>query len=164
MAKVIDTQTGQIMPENTSTKAIRTIDHISDGIVVTYQFPYIAIDSLMHNGEWHYIFSFENFPESSVPGMPRIPLRNDEFEVPTDCDIDLSYDQEYTNYTYKLMGALSPMQESQQGNPEILPLNYTGFYPSFQEQKVDISDIPAGTYIATLMVNSEVRKTFKFNI
>lgn len=129
-AKVIDTQTGQIMPDNTSTAALRSVETTDDGIMVTYTFPYIAVDSVMHNGEWHYILSFEDFPESSAPGKPRTPMRRDAFDVPITGDVTLSYEVEYSSFTFKLIGALTPTFESRNEAPEILPLNYTGFYPT----------------------------------
>lgn len=136
-AKVIDTRTGQTMPDKTSTAALCSMEATSGGIIVTYTFPYVAVDSVMHNGEWNYVLSFENFPESSVPGKPIVPMKYDAFEVPSG-EISFTYIGEYAKHTLNLLGAPMPVFEGHSNALDIPPFDYSGFYPS---QNIELENV-----------------------
>ena len=108
----------------------RTVEEVTDGIIVTYSFDNPEIlESKYYNGTKY--VSYDGFGLDDNDGEPCVPFRNDMFLVPNGCDVTVSIiDSVYTDTTF----VLSPSMPVQKDNnspvkrQSIIP--YRGFFPN----------------------------------
>lgn len=108
----------------------RTIEDVSDGIVVTYSFenPEIVESEYYENTKY---IRYDGFGLSDNDGEPCIPFRNDTYLVPNDCAVTVSVlDSAYVDTTFVLSPSmpLIPDDKSPITMHSITP--YIGFFPT----------------------------------
>ena len=107
----------------------RTIEEVSDGIIVTYSFnnPEIVESEYYENTKY---IRYDGFGLNDNDGEPCIPFRNDTYLVPNDCAVKISVlDSAYNDTTFVMSPSMPLMPDD--GSPvlkhSIKP--YTGFFP-----------------------------------
>lgn len=111
-------------------KPARTVEEVSDGIIVTYTFDNPEIVDSEYYEDTKYI-RYEGFGLSDGEGEPCIPFRNDTFLVPNDCNITVSVlDSAYVDTTFVLSPSLPIFPDEDIGIQKHSIAFYTGFYPS----------------------------------
>lgn len=110
-------------------RPIRTIEEVSDGVIVSYTFnnPEIVESDCYPNTKY---ISYDGFGLNDNDGEPCVPFRNDIFLVPNNCNVTVSVlDSLFTDTTM----VLSPSMPVQTDNNStfirhnIIP--YNGFFP-----------------------------------
>lgn len=111
-------------------KPTRTIEEVSDGIIVTYTFDNPEIIASEYYEGTKYI-RYDGFGLNDNDSEPCIPFRNDTYLVPNDCAVTLSVlDSVYTDTTFVMSPSmpLMPDDNSPVIKHSITP--YTGFFPT----------------------------------
>lgn len=110
-------------------KPIRTIEEVSDGIIVSYTFNNPEIIESDYYPNTKYI-SYDGFGLNDNDGEPCIPFRNDIFLVPNNCNVTVSVlDSLFTDTTMVLSPSM-PVQTD--NNSKVIRHNiipYNGFSP-----------------------------------
>lgn len=108
---------------------IRTIEEVSDGIIVSYTFNNPEFVEPEYYPNTKYI-SYDGFGLDDNDGDPCLPFRNDMFLVPNKCNVTISVlDSLYTDTTFVLSPSI-PVQTdnlSPVSKHSITP--YSGFFP-----------------------------------
>ena len=108
---------------------IRTIEEVSDGIIVSYTFNNPEIIESDYYPNTKYI-SYDGFGLNDNDGEPCIPFRNDIFLVPNNCNVTVSVlDSLFTDTTMVLSPSM-PVQTD--NNSKVIRHNiipYNGFSP-----------------------------------
>ena len=107
----------------------RTIEEVSDGIVVTYSFnsPEIVESEYYRNTKY---IRYDGFGLNDIDGEPCIPFRNDTYLVPNDCAVTVSVlDSAYRDTTFVMSPSMPviPDDGSRISLHAITP--YSGFFP-----------------------------------
>lgn len=108
----------------------RTIEEVSDGIIVAYTFnnPEIVESGYYPNTKY---INYEGFGLNDNDGEPCIPFRNDIFRIPNNCNVAVNIlDSMYTDTTFMLSPSIPLIvdDKSQVTKHKIAP--YKGFFPS----------------------------------
>lgn len=108
----------------------RTIEEVSDGIIVTYSFnnPEIVESEYYENTKY---IRYDGFGLNDNDGEPCIPFRNDTYLVPNNCAVSVNMlDSAYTDTTFVLSPSMPIMPDdgSKIAKHSIIP--YTGFFPT----------------------------------
>lgn len=107
----------------------RTIEEVSDGIVVTYSFdnPEIVDSEFYENTKY---IRYNGFGLNDIDGEPCIPFRNDTYLVPNDCAVTVSVlDSAYHDTTFVMSPSMPviPDDSSRTSLHAITP--YSGSFP-----------------------------------
>ena len=109
---------------------VRTVENVSDGVIVTYQFtdPVIRSNVLIpETSFWQYA----GFGMNDVSGEPAIPFRTDMFVIPAGYTAEVNVvDTAYRDTSFVLSPAIPNILE----NDTLIVIDsispYSGFYPS----------------------------------
>ncbi|MDE7387923.1 MAG: hypothetical protein K2M97_01580, partial [Muribaculaceae bacterium] len=135
--EVIDLTTMLPVAPTTSTAPERTVETLDDGVLVTYSFRYVAVDSAAY-APGACIYSFDGFGTSDVPEFPALPTHADFIEVPVMGASTLSIESiEHVSFISEIAPALEPMVESSTPKAPLPVKAYAGFYP---QEQVCVSD------------------------
>lgn len=93
-----------IWDQTTCTAPIREIENLEDGIIVSYTFKYMNLDSLANN---KFLISFEDCGMLSIPGLPSLPIKMDAFRFGKHQSIQVSL-VDYSYLEYPLEIATTP--------------------------------------------------------
>lgn len=115
---------------NVQNQPERTIEEVSDGIIVTYTFnnPEIVESEYYENTKY---IRYDGFGLNDNDGEPCIPFRNDTYLVPNNCAVSVNIlDSAYTDTTFVLSPSMPIMPDngSKIAKHSIIP--YTGFFPT----------------------------------
>ena len=110
-------------------KPVRTIEEVSDGIIVTYYFdnPEIVESEYYENTKY---IRYDGFGLNDNDGEPCIPFRNDTYLVPNNSSVTISLvDSVYTDTTFVMSPSLPhiPDVDARIKKHNIVP--YSSFSP-----------------------------------
>lgn len=86
--KTILLPSGEIVDSVMPAMPIRTVESVSDGVIVTYEFDKLklGVDANFNNSS---ILKLDGFGQNSHLGEPSFPIRWDSFIVPNDADVNI---------------------------------------------------------------------------
>ncbi|MDE7388661.1 MAG: hypothetical protein K2M97_05345 [Muribaculaceae bacterium] len=127
--EVIDLTTLLPVSPTTSTAPDRTVETLDDGVLVTYSFRYVAVDSASY-APGTCIYSFDGFGIPFVPEMPALPSYADVVEVPIFGNSSLSIESiEYVTLDSEIAPVQEPVADGA-APKSVHPIKpYSGFYP-----------------------------------
>lgn len=107
----------------------RTIEEVSDGIIVTYIFnnPEIVESGYYPNTKY---ISYDGFGLNDNDGEPCVPFRNDIFLVPNNCNVTISVlDSLYTDTTFVFSPSIPIQKDDNSTISKHTITSYEGFFP-----------------------------------
>ena len=109
---------------------LRTIEEVSDGIVVTYVFdnPKIVESEYYENTKY---IRYDGFGLNDNDGEPCIPFRNDTYLVPNNCAVSVSVlDSAYIDTTFVLAPSMPLIPDDNSPITTHSITSYAGFFPT----------------------------------
>lgn len=116
-----------------STAPTKTVENITNGIIVTYQFDGALVkEDNLYPGTYHW--DIDGFTENIIQKKPATLTKTDQIRVPKDMEATVTLlSATYKTYNYELAPARPPLLTNAGGHSlnNVLPVaSYSGFYPS----------------------------------
>jgi hypothetical protein len=129
--KTILLPSGQIVDSVMPAMPIRTVENVSDGVIVTYEFDKLklGVDADFNNSS---ILKLDGFGQNMSPGEPSFPAHWDNFIIPNSTSSIITVlDSTFVELPMELAPARRPLliNEEQSADTTIMIIPYDGFFP-----------------------------------